>query len=312
MNPNLFQEDAYRLGSLCNPDPAVRRQALDHCLECIEIAAPVGSSIVSLWLADGTNYPGQDDLRGRFRRLVDGPRRAVCGPARRSEAPRRVQVLRAGLLRTDLPDWGTAHSSAASSGRRLRCWSIPVITHWHERRADRRAPARGGTARRLPLQQPQVRRRRPDRRLDRPLRAVPDHERDRRRELDPATASTADAIAFMIDQSHNVEGKIDAMIQSVVNIQTAYAKALLVDRKQLRDSAGRRRRPRRAQSSRRCLRDRRPAAPRRICERRRIFRPTRLRRSDRVGSPSDSHANERRPTEGLRCARQDSNLRPAD
>src|SRR5713226_5096169 len=69
INPNLFQDDQYMLGSLAHPSAAVRRQAIDHVLECIEIAQKVGSSIVSLWLADGTNYPGQDDLRSRSRRL---------------------------------------------------------------------------------------------------------------------------------------------------------------------------------------------------------------------------------------------------
>ena len=74
VNPNLFQDDEYRLGSLCHPDAAVRRRAIDHVLECAEIACAVGSDIVSLWLADGTNYPGQDDLRARRRRLVEGLR----------------------------------------------------------------------------------------------------------------------------------------------------------------------------------------------------------------------------------------------
>ena len=69
VNPNLFGDDAYRLGSLCHPDAAVRRQGLDHCLECIEIASQVGSSALSLWLAAGTNYPGQDGLRARYERL---------------------------------------------------------------------------------------------------------------------------------------------------------------------------------------------------------------------------------------------------
>src|SRR6478672_692759 len=70
INPNLCGEDDYRLGSICHPDPAVRAQALEHCRECIAIATEVGSTIVSLWLADGTNYPGQDDLRGRYARLT--------------------------------------------------------------------------------------------------------------------------------------------------------------------------------------------------------------------------------------------------
>ena len=70
INPNVFGDDAYRLGSLCNPDGSVRRRALDHCLECIEIAGEVGSTVLSLWLADGTNYPGQDSIRARQDRLA--------------------------------------------------------------------------------------------------------------------------------------------------------------------------------------------------------------------------------------------------
>src|SRR5262249_5641764 len=72
INPNLFGNDAYRLGSLCHPDARVRAQAVRHCLECVEIAKEVGSNLVSLWLADGTNYPGQDDLRDRRHRLLAG------------------------------------------------------------------------------------------------------------------------------------------------------------------------------------------------------------------------------------------------
>src|SRR5689334_6534949 len=72
INPNLFNDDAYRLGSICSPDAGVRALAVDHCRECVEIAETVGSSSVSLWLADGTNYPGQDDLRGRHARLAAG------------------------------------------------------------------------------------------------------------------------------------------------------------------------------------------------------------------------------------------------
>jgi len=65
INPNLFGDDVYRLGSLCHPDEHVRARALDHCRECVEIAQRLGSTTISLWLADGTNYPGQDDLRAR-------------------------------------------------------------------------------------------------------------------------------------------------------------------------------------------------------------------------------------------------------
>src|SRR5262245_34531640 len=72
VNANLFSADEYRLGSLCHPDEQIRAQALRHCSECIEIAGQVGSTTFTLWVPDGTNYPGQDDLRGRYARLVEG------------------------------------------------------------------------------------------------------------------------------------------------------------------------------------------------------------------------------------------------
>ncbi len=65
INPNLFQDDAYQLGSLCHPDAQVRRRAVAHILECCQICQETGSTLLSLWLADGTNYAGQDDLRAR-------------------------------------------------------------------------------------------------------------------------------------------------------------------------------------------------------------------------------------------------------
>ena len=108
VNPNLFQENAYRLGSLCNPDPAVRRQALDHCLECVEIATAVGSSVVSLWLADGTNYPGQDDLRGRFRHLVTGLHELYAALPDGVRLLVEYKFFEPAFYATDLPDWGTA------------------------------------------------------------------------------------------------------------------------------------------------------------------------------------------------------------
>ena len=70
VNPNLFQQDDYKLGSICNPDAGVRRKAVDHIKECVNIAKTTGSSIISLWISDGTNYPGQDSFRARKGRLV--------------------------------------------------------------------------------------------------------------------------------------------------------------------------------------------------------------------------------------------------
>jgi len=72
INGNVFQDTEYRLGSFCNPDARTRRMAIDHCLECIEIAKQVNSDVFTVWLADGTNYPGQDAIRGRYRRPPGG------------------------------------------------------------------------------------------------------------------------------------------------------------------------------------------------------------------------------------------------
>jgi L-rhamnose isomerase / sugar isomerase len=234
VNPNLFQDDRYRLGSLAHPDEAVRRLALDHCLECVEIAKRVGSTIVSLWVPDGTNYPGQDDLRGRFRRLAaaleelyealpDGMRLLV-----------EYKFFEPSFYSTDLPDWGTAALLCRRLGPRAQ---VLVDTGHHPQGTNIEqivalllgAGLLGGfhfNSRKYADD-------------DLIVGAIDPFELFRimveiaAARRDPATSETAEAIAFMIDQSHNVEGKIDAMIQSVVNIQTAYAKALLVDRPKL-------------------------------------------------------------------------------
>ena len=99
INPNLFEDPDYRLGSLTNPDAGIRGKAVDHLLACVEIAAALGGDAQSLWLADGTNYAGQDDLRRRRRRLEDGLSAAVHEPARGPRAAPRIQALRAGVLR---------------------------------------------------------------------------------------------------------------------------------------------------------------------------------------------------------------------
>jgi L-rhamnose isomerase/sugar isomerase len=235
VNPNLFQEDVYRLGSLCNPDPAVRRQALDHCLECVEIAGAVGSSIVSLWLADGTNYPGQDDLRGRFRHLVEGLAELYAALPDGVRLLVEYKFFEPAFYATDLPDWGTAALVCRKLGPQAQ---VLVDTGHHPLSTNIEQIVA------LLLEEGLLggfhfnnRKYADD---DLIVGSIDPFELFRimneivAATLDASTASTAEAIAFMIDQSHNVEGKLEAMIQSVVNIQTAFAKALLVDREQLR------------------------------------------------------------------------------
>ncbi|MGH3051558.1 MAG: L-rhamnose isomerase, partial [Gaiellaceae bacterium] len=235
VNPNLFQDDEYRLGSLCHPDAGVRRQALDHCLECVEIMRATGSRDLSLWLADGTNYPGQDGLRARYRRLLEGLEELYAALPAGMRLLVEYKFFEPAFYSTDLPDWGTA----ALACRRLGPQAQVLVDTGHH--------AQGTNIEQIVALLLEERllggfhfnnRKYAD--DDLIVGSIDPFELFRimseivSAKHDPATAATADAIAYMIDQSHNVEGKIEAMIQSVVNIQTAYAKALLVDRDALR------------------------------------------------------------------------------
>ncbi len=237
VNPNLFQDDAYRLGSVCHPDQAVRRQALDHVLECVEIARAIGSRDVSLWLADGTNYPGQDDLRARYRRLLEALEEihSALDPGMRLLVE--YKFFEPAFYSTDLPDWGASllvcrrlgpqAQVLVDTGHHPQGTNIEQIVaillaegalggfHFNNRKYADDDLIVGSIE---PFE----------------LFLILNEIAAARRE--PATARTVEEIAFMIDQSHNVEGKIDAMIQSVVNIQTAWAKALLIDRDRLAEA----------------------------------------------------------------------------
>ncbi|MGH3066755.1 MAG: L-rhamnose isomerase, partial [Gaiellaceae bacterium] len=237
INGNVFQGDDYRLGSFCNPEARVRRIAIDHCLECIEIAEQVNSDVFTVWLADGTNYPGQDDMRARYRRLVEGFAEiyAALPPGMRFLVE--YKFFEPAFYSTDLPDWGTAVLVCRALGSQAQVLvdtghhplgtNVEQIVallleqgllggfHFNNRKYADDDLIVGSID---PFE------------LFRIMSEIVSAKRD------PATAQTADAIEFMIDQSHNIEGKIEAMIQSVINIQTAYAKALLVDRLTLREA----------------------------------------------------------------------------
>jgi L-rhamnose isomerase/sugar isomerase len=234
VNPNLFGEDDYRLGSVCHPDPAVRRRALDHCLECVAIAQEVGSSVISLWLADGTNYPGQDDLRGRFSRLTDSLDELYAALPDGMRLLVEYKFFEPAFYSTDLPDWGTAALVCRRLGLKAQ---VLVDTGHHAQGTNVEQIVALLLAEGLLGGFHFNNRKYAD--DDLMVGAIDPFELFRiMRELaaartDPATAETATSVALMIDQSHNVEGKIDAMIQSVMNIQTAFAKALLVDTERL-------------------------------------------------------------------------------
>jgi len=116
INPNLFQDDAYKLGSVCHPDPAVRRQAVDHILECIAIAKTVGSQVISLWLADGTNYPGQDSIRGRKHRLVEALTEVYVAMPPAMRLLIEYKFFEPAFYMTDIGYWGMAYAFATRLG----------------------------------------------------------------------------------------------------------------------------------------------------------------------------------------------------
>lgn len=235
VNPNLFQEDAYRLGSLSHIDKQVRQRAIAHMLECIQIAQAVDSDIISLWLADGTNYPGQDSLRKRRGRLLESLQEIYAALPAGMRLLIEYKFFEPSFYSTDLPDWGTSLQMAQKLGPQAE---VLVDTGHHP----------------LGTNIPQI-----VAQLLAEGRLGGFHFNDRKyadddlivgslnpfelfcifNEILDASAfgnTNAGRIAYMIDQSHNIEPKIEAMIQSVYNIQIAYAKALLVDRAALRQA----------------------------------------------------------------------------
>jgi L-rhamnose isomerase/sugar isomerase len=235
VNPNLFQEDIYRFGSLCHFDKQVRSRAIEHVLECIQIAREVGSDIISLWLADGTNYPGQDDLRSRRHRLLESLQAIYAALPAGMRFLIEYKFFEPSFYSTDLPDWGTSLLMAQKLGPQAE---VLVDTGHHPL---------GTNIAQIVAQL-----------LDED-RLGGFHFNDRKyadddlivgslhpfelfcifNEIVGAGAegnANAGRIAYMIDQSHNIEPKIEAMIQSVLNVQTAYAKAQLVDRTALRQA----------------------------------------------------------------------------
>jgi L-rhamnose isomerase/sugar isomerase len=223
INPNLFGDDAYRLGSVCNPDASVRRRAIDHCLECIAIAEEVGSNVISLWLADGTNYPGQDDLRARHTRLLAALEEVYAAMPAGMQMLVEYKFFEPAFYSTDLPDWGTAALVCRRLGPQAR---VLVDTGHHPQGTNIEQIVTLLLAEGLLGGFHFNNRKYAD--DDLIVGSIDPFELFRiMREI--ALAEAESATEFMIDQSHNVEGKIDAMIQSVMNIQTAYAKALTVD-----------------------------------------------------------------------------------
>ena len=236
INPNLFQDDIYKFGSLCNSDLAVRQTAVEHCLECADIMRITGSRDMSLWLADGTNYAGQDDIRARKRHLEESLATIVAALPENGRLLIEYKFFEPAFYHTDLADWGMAAALARRLGPKARVLvdtghhapgtNIEHIVafllaegllggfHFNARKyADDDLIVGTSNPFELFLIYNEL------------VSAAQDH--------DPAVAGSARDVAYMIDQSHNIEPKLEAMLQSVLNCQSAYARALIIDRKTL-------------------------------------------------------------------------------
>ena len=185
--------------------------------------------MISLWLADGTNYPGQDDLRARHERLIEGLEQTYAALPSGMRLLVEYKFFEPGFYSTDIPDWGTAAMLCRHLGSQAQ---VLVDTGHHPQGTNVEQIVAVLLAQRLLGGFHFNNRKYAD--DDLIVGSIDPFELFRiMREI---AAAGGENVAYMIDQSHNIEGKIDAMIQSVMNIQTAYAKALLVDEERLSDA----------------------------------------------------------------------------
>ena len=222
VNPNLFEDPDYKLGSVTHPDARVRDKSVAHLLECLEIATALGASAQSLWLADGTNYPGQDDLRERRRRMLDCLGRVYAELPAEQEFLVEYKFFEPAFYATDLADWGSALLVCQRLGERAKV----LVDLGHH--------AQGTNIEQIVAF------------LADEGRLGGFHFNNRKYADDDLIVGSVNPFELFlvfvelaagerlprltIDQSHNVEAKVEAMVLSVVNLQEAYAKALLVDR----------------------------------------------------------------------------------
>ena len=233
INPNLFQDQEYKWGSFGHNDPAVRRRALKHCYDSVDIMKATGSEYLSLWFADGTNYPGQNSIRER-----KGYFESCLKSLHNRLAPGQTMLVEykpfePAFYATDIADWGMACLHARKAGPRAKVLvdtghhylgqNVEQIVaflideemlggfHFNDRHYADDDLTTGSID---------------PARIFRIFVEIVQAERERGRDL---------GIAYMIDQSHNIKPKVEAMIQTVTTVQELFAKALLVDVGRLED-----------------------------------------------------------------------------
>jgi L-rhamnose isomerase/sugar isomerase len=226
VNSNTFQDDDYKLGSLTHSDPRIRQKAIDHHVACIDVMHQTGSQDLKIWLPDGTNYPGQADIRSRQDRLADSLREIYDRLSPDQRLVLEYKIFEPYFYTMDIPDWGTSYVHCVALGERAM---VCLDTGHHAPNTN----IEFIVAQLLRLGRLGA--------FDFNSRFYADDdlmvgaadpfqlfrimwEVRRGGGLDPATGVT-----FMLDQCHNIEAKIPGQIRSVMNVQEATAKALLVD-----------------------------------------------------------------------------------
>lgn len=226
INSNTFQDEDYKFGALTHADDAIRRKAIDHHLECIDIMHATGSRDLKIWLAEGSNYPGQNDMRARQDRLADSLQQIYARLGDEQRLVLEYKFFEPAFYHTDVPDWGTSYAQVAALGDKAM---VCLDTGHH-------AP---GTNIEFIVMQ-----------LLRLGKLGSFDFNSRFYADDDLIVGAADPfqlfrilfevvrggglnnpdVAFMLDQCHNIEDKIPGQIRSVLNVQEMTARALLVDR----------------------------------------------------------------------------------
>ncbi|MGC1423662.1 MAG: TIM barrel protein [Terracidiphilus sp.] len=233
INPNLFQNQEYKFGSLCNPDEDIRQNALQHLLDSIEIGKQLHARDISLWLADGSNYPGTQSMRNRIKWLQTALDAAHQHLADDQRLLVEYKPFEPAFYHTDIADWGmsahlcreagpqafvlvdTGHHYLSQNIEQIVAWLLHLDLlggfHFNDRRYADDDLTLGSID---PYQIFRI-----------------FHELHSNKSED----QNRGAVPFMIDQSHNLKGKIEAMIQTVVTAQELWLKAALIDREKLAD-----------------------------------------------------------------------------
>ncbi|MEM6391404.1 MAG: TIM barrel protein [Planctomycetota bacterium] len=237
INPNLFQDQHYKLGSFCSPDANAQAAAMAHCLDSVALGKAVGSKSLAMWLADGTNYPGQDNLARRFNDLKAAYKKLAAkmrSTWKGSTLLVEYKPFEPAFYHTDIPDWGTALLLCQHAGPNAKvlvdtghhlpgCNIEQIVTlllnenrlggfHFNDRKYADDDLTLGSI-------DPYA--------VFRIFNEIAQHESDRG--LKPGAAK----IDYMVDQSHNLKPKLEAMTQTVCEAQKLFAKAHLVDRVKL-------------------------------------------------------------------------------